>query len=91
MFDLLWLIPFLPLVGFLTITFGGSRLPSVAAAVIGVGSVSVSAVLSISGWAEILLLHPPEGDAHVQVFLLDLDAGGISPVRGDSDSTRFRS
>jgi NADH-quinone oxidoreductase subunit L len=78
MFDLLWLIPFLPLAGFLTITFGGSRLPSVAAAVIGVGSVSLSAVLSFLLGGN-FLLHPPEGDAHVQFLWTWMQVGDFAP------------
>ena len=78
MFDLLWLIPLLPLAGFLTITFGGSRLPSAAAAVIGVGSVSVSAVLSFL-LGGTFLLHPPEGDAHVQFLWTWMLVGDFAP------------
>jgi NADH-quinone oxidoreductase subunit L len=53
----------LPIVGFLVLTFLGSRLPERAAAVIGVGSVAASAIVTaLVGWD--FLTHPPEGGFH---------------------------
>jgi NADH-quinone oxidoreductase subunit L len=46
MTELLWLIPALPLAGFLALVLAGSRLPDRAAARVGVGSVGVAAALT---------------------------------------------
>ncbi|MEJ2660229.1 MAG: NADH-quinone oxidoreductase subunit L, partial [Desulfobacteraceae bacterium] len=48
MVQLLWLIPAFPLAGFVILALAGARLPRILAAVVGVGSVGVSAVLT--GW-----------------------------------------
>src|SRR4030095_1970225 len=53
----------LPILGFLALTFLGSRLPERAAAAIGVGSVAASAIVTaLVGWD--FLTHPPEGGFH---------------------------
>jgi len=46
MLDLLWLIPALPFAGFLLLILAGSRLPRLAVAVVGAGSVGISAVVA---------------------------------------------
>lgn len=47
MLELLWLIPTLPFIGFSVLAVTGSRLPKKIVALIGAGSVGVSAILSI--------------------------------------------
>ncbi len=47
MVQLLWLIPALPLAGFLILALIGARLPRRLAAVVGVGSVGLSAALTV--------------------------------------------
>ena len=44
MFSLLWIIPALPLLGFLMLTLIGARLPRALAAVLGAGCVWTSAL-----------------------------------------------
>ncbi len=43
----LWLIPVLPLIGFLLLVFFGSKLSKQGVAIIGVGSIGISAVITI--------------------------------------------
>ena len=58
MLELSWLIPTLPLVGFLLLALG--RLPKKLAAVVGVGSVGVAALLTLGMGLELMGL--PEGE-----------------------------
>ena len=46
MMEMLWLVPALPLAGFMALAMSGKHLPHKLAAVIGVGSVGLSAVLT---------------------------------------------
>lgn len=45
MFELLWLVPVLPLVGFFVLALWGSRMSKAGAAIVGCGSVGISALL----------------------------------------------
>ena len=65
MLELSWLIPTLPLVGFLLLALG--RLPKNLAAIVGVGSVGVAAVLTLGMAIELMAL--PEAE---RVFRLTL-------------------
>lgn len=47
MFNLLWLIPAFPFAGFLILALGGKRLGKIGAGFFGVGSVGLSALLTI--------------------------------------------
>jgi len=47
MLNLLWLVPVLPLLGFLLLATLGGRMNKTAAAIIGAGSVGISAILTI--------------------------------------------
>jgi len=47
MLDFLWLVVALPFLGFLTLVIAGSKLPRQAVAVIGAGSIGLSALLTI--------------------------------------------
>jgi NADH-quinone oxidoreductase subunit L len=61
MLELLWLVPTLPLVGFLLLVFG--RLPRRLAACVGVGSVALAALLTLL--IALTFLNLPQGE---QVF-----------------------
>jgi NADH-quinone oxidoreductase subunit L len=59
-FELIWLIPGLPLAGFILLIFGGSRLGRKWTQIIGVGSVGASAVIAVFE-ATGFLQSPPGG------------------------------
>jgi NADH-quinone oxidoreductase subunit L len=76
MLDFLWLIPALPLLGFAVLVClrPGKR----AVAVVGVGSVGLSALLS--AWAAItFLISPPPGHAYTQTLWTWMSVAGFSP------------
>jgi len=77
MFDLLFLIPALPFAGFLALALAGKRLTRTTVAVIGCGSVGLSALLSLAVAAR-YLLEPPQGDRVVQTLWTWLAAGTLS-------------
>lgn len=62
-----WLIPVLPLLSFLVLTLGGSRLTRQLVTWIGVGSVGASAAIAV-GLALSFLQTPPVGHAYTQVL-----------------------
>lgn len=76
MLELLWLIPALPFAGFCGLVLAGPRLPKQGVAVIGAGSVGVSAVmamlLSIS-----FIGSPPAGHAFSQTLWTWMDVSGL--------------
>ena len=76
MFDLLWLIPTLPLVGFLVLALAGARLPRAAASLVGVGSVASSAAIALA-IALRFFNAPPEGHAFVQPLWTFFDLPGL--------------
>jgi NADH-quinone oxidoreductase subunit L len=61
MTTLIWLIPVLPLLSFLIIALFGRLLPKKAVAILGVGSVTFSAVLTIVAGIGFLSSPPPGG------------------------------
>jgi NADH-quinone oxidoreductase subunit L len=61
MTTLIWLIPVLPLLSFLIIALFGRLLPKKAVAILGFGSVALSAVLTIVAGIGFLSSPPPEG------------------------------
>lgn len=65
MLHLLWLIPALPLLGFLLLALFGGSIPRALSAVIGVGSVGVSALIMLLVGIS-FLSSPPQGNAFVQ-------------------------
>lgn len=67
MYQLLWLIPILPLAGFLLLALFGARMPKQGAAVIGVGSVGLSALLTII-LGITFLSAPPAAEAFNQTL-----------------------
>ena len=63
----LYVIPAMPLIGFLVLSMAGRNLPKKAIALIGAGTVSTSAILTIL-LALKFLQSPPPGDAYVQTL-----------------------
>ncbi|HTJ54736.1 MAG TPA: NADH-quinone oxidoreductase subunit L, partial [Nitrosospira sp.] len=59
MLPLLWLIPTLPLIGFLLLALGGSYLGHRSIAVIGTGSVALSALIAILIGIDFIAAPPP--------------------------------
>ena len=77
--DMLWLIPALPLAGFVALGIGRA-LPRRAAAAIGVGSVAASAIVAVLIGMQ-FMGSPPEGHACRQVLWQWLDVNGFqSPI-----------
>jgi len=77
MLTLLCLIPALPFAGFIVLALAGRRMPRNAVAVIGCGTVGLSASIAIAIAAR-FLTAPPEGDRFIQTLWTWLAAGGIS-------------
>lgn len=66
-YDALWLVPLLPLSGFVTLALLGGWLSRRAMALIGVGSLAVSAALAFAiGYT--FLVNPPAGGHYAQVI-----------------------
>lgn len=73
----LWLIPALPYGGFLVLAVAGGRLSRRRAAVVGVGSVGLSALVAFLV-AIRFLLSPPPGGAFAQSLWIWMDVGGFA-------------
>jgi len=78
MLEGLWLIPILPLAGFLVLAVAGSSLSQRAVAMIGAGSVGVSAALA-SVLALSFIVSPPLGRAYSQTLWTWLEVAGLKP------------
>ncbi len=78
MLDLLWLIPALPMVGFLLLVIFGPRLSPRGSTIVGVGSVGAAALVSILVGAQ-FLLAPPVRAAFSQTLWQWIDVGGLQP------------
>ena len=76
--DFLFLTFLAPLIGFLILAFARGRISENAAAVVGVGSVGISALTTlIAGWQ---FLHlPAEGGAYTQVLWQWMTVGDFAP------------
>jgi NADH-quinone oxidoreductase subunit L len=77
MIDLLWLIPALPLAGFVILALGGARLPRWAANWTGVGSVGASALLTLATTVA-FLRGLPETTAYTRTVWTWFDVAGLS-------------
>jgi NADH-quinone oxidoreductase subunit L len=78
MLDLLWLIPALPFAGFFILAVAGSRLSKNAVALVGVGSVCLSAIIAgVVGLT--FLISPPPGYAYSQTLWTWFDVAGVRP------------
>ncbi|RJQ75605.1 MAG: NADH-quinone oxidoreductase subunit L [Desulfobacteraceae bacterium] len=72
----LWLIPALPLAGFLVLALAGGRLPRNFAAAVGVGSVALSALLTL--WAlAVFVGRPPDQGAYTQILWRWFEVAGL--------------
>lgn len=78
MANLLLLIPAFPLAGFLILALAGRRMPAIWVAIIGAGSVSLSAIaMIITG---INFLYTPPANGHYALTLWTwMDVGGFNP------------
>ena len=76
--NLLFLVFLFPLLGFLILAFGRGKIPENLAAVIGVGSVGLSALVTAIAGVQ-FLQHPPAGDAYVQPLWTWMQVGGFAP------------
>ncbi len=78
MLGLLWLVPALPLAGFVILVIGGRRLPPRAVAVVGVGSVGLSAIVAIL----VSAMHfglAPQGGIYSQTLWQWMRVGDFAP------------
>jgi NADH-quinone oxidoreductase subunit L len=76
--SLLWIIPALPFAGFLILTLGGRAIPHRLASLVGVGSVALSAVLTLIVGVN-FLSAPPPGDAFEQTLWTWMSVGSFTP------------
>jgi NADH-quinone oxidoreductase subunit L len=78
MLDLLFLVFVFPLVGFLILAFARGRLREGPAAVVGVGSIGLSALTVLLLGIE-FLRHPPVDHAYTQVLWTWMSVDGFAP------------
>src|SRR5437016_2342414 len=79
MLDLLPLVFAFPLAGFVALAFARGRMPENAAAVVGVGSIGMSALLTLLiGWQ--FLANPPEGMQYTVKLWTWIDVDGFTPA-----------
>ncbi|WEK21152.1 MAG: NADH-quinone oxidoreductase subunit L [Candidatus Pedobacter colombiensis] len=76
--NLLWLIPALPLAGFLTLAFAGNRMSRTWIAAIGSGSVSLSAIITLIIGIN-FLIHPPVSGNYSQTLWTWMQVGSFNP------------
>ena len=81
MLDLLWLVPALPLAGFAVLSTAGRRLAPAHVALVGVGSVGLSALAALAAAASFIAVPPP-GHAFRLTLWTWIDAGGLAPRIG---------
>ena len=78
MLQLLWLIPAIPFAGALVLSVFGPRMRSKAVAGLGVGSIALSAVISLL-IAAAFLTAPPVNGSYTQVLWTWIDVGSFHP------------
>ena len=79
MLELLWLIPALPLLGFVVLMLAGSRLSRTEVAFVGCGSVGLSAAVTLIVGLS-FMAAPPAGAAFTQTLWVWLDVDGFRPA-----------
>ncbi len=79
MLALLWLVPFIPFLSFLILGPIGPYLPRRIVAWLGVGSIGVSAVISLLICAS-FLFAPPSGSVFVQTLWTWIGVGNFAPA-----------
>jgi NADH-quinone oxidoreductase subunit L len=78
MLELLWLIPVVPLAGFVILALAGGRLDKNAIAIIGTGSIAISMTLAaVVGIA--FITSPPDGNSFTQTLWMWLSVADFSP------------
>lgn len=81
MLKLLWLVPALPLLGSLLLALSGRHLPNKVNALIGVGSVGLTTLLSIGISIDFLLSPPPE-HTYTQILWIWMAIADFTPHIG---------
>ena len=81
MVSLLWLIPALPFASAAALILFGSRLSRRAAAALGVGSIGLSALVTILV-ATGFFIAPPSGNSYTQVLWTWINVAGFQPQIG---------
>jgi NADH-quinone oxidoreductase subunit L len=81
MLTLLWLIPALPLAGFVVLALAGFRMPRRAVAAVGVGSVALAAATAV-GVAIRFVPAPPPGHAYSQLLWHWISVSSFRPTIG---------
>lgn len=81
MLSLLWLIPVLPLAGFLVLALSGGNLARTGIAMVGAGSVGLSALIAILIGID-FITTPPPGFAFRQMAWTWIDVAGFTPKIG---------
>jgi NADH-quinone oxidoreductase subunit L len=76
--NLLWLVPVLPFAGFLILALAGKQIPRVWVAIIGAGSVSLSAIIVLIIGVS-FLSHPPATGNFSQTLWTWMEVGGFNP------------
>ncbi|WP_029921264.1 NADH-quinone oxidoreductase subunit L [Nevskia soli] len=76
--NILFLVFLFPLLGFLILAFGRGKIPEKLAAVIGVGSIGLSALVAAIVGAQ-FLQHPPADGAYVEPLWTWMQVGGFAP------------
>jgi NADH-quinone oxidoreductase subunit L len=79
MLELLWLIPTLPLVGFLILLLVGSRLTRTEVTYVGCGSIGFAAIVMLIVGVT-FISSPPPNHAYTQTLWTWVDVGGFSPA-----------
>lgn len=78
MLQVLWLIPALPLAGFISLVLVGPRISRAWVALIGVGSVGLSALVAVLV-AATFIGSPPPGHAYMQTLWRWMAVAGFTP------------
>jgi NADH-quinone oxidoreductase subunit L len=78
MLSWIWIVPALPLAGFLLLAVFGGRLPRALSAVIGAGSVGLALVAAATAAVQ-FASAPPPGNAFTLVLWQWVSVGGFSP------------
>jgi NADH-quinone oxidoreductase subunit L len=81
MISLLWLIPALPFASALVLVLFGSRFSRTATAAVGVGSIGLSALITILVAASFFGV-PPSGNSYTQVLWTWINVAGFEPEIG---------
>jgi len=79
MLHFLWLVPFLPIVGFLILAFGGKRLPRNVVPFVGAGSIGISALITLLIGME-FISNPPASGSYTQTLWQWVEVGTFNPA-----------